>query len=172
MSTTEDTVRTMLADQSLVRAFLAKTGRTMEAASDALPHIHHAGLPAPAARGEYTAAELAGYRPYLIVYEAAYGVHRTSTTGWQVGGEMVVEFFEDVPDDDLDDLAGSYVAMRDAVKAILGAMAAASVATAGYLPIERYAIERGPYRFELDEEPAQGCAQWCVASVVYGEGDR
>ncbi|NLE57413.1 MAG: hypothetical protein GX616_03575 [Planctomycetes bacterium] len=144
----------------------------MEDAADALEHIYHAGLPAPAARGEYTAAELAAYRPYIVVHEEAYAVDRISTSGWQAGGEIIAAFFEDVPTDELDSPAESYVTMRDAIKAILAQLANASQQTAGYLMVRQYAIEEGPYRFDLDEEPVQGYAQWCVTRIAYGEGGR
>jgi hypothetical protein len=172
MSTTEDILRTMLANQALVRTFLTRDGRDMEDAADALAHIYHAGLPAPAARGEYTAAELAAYRPYILVHEEAYAVDRISTSGWQAGGEIVIAFFETVPTAQLTAIAASYVTFRDAVKAILAQLAAASQQTAGYLMVRQYAIEEGPFRFDLDEEPVQGYAQWCVTRIAYGEGGR
>jgi hypothetical protein len=171
MSTTEAILKDMLADRAAVRTWLAKEGRAVADAAAAKLYIHQEGLPAPAARGIHTIAELVGYRPYILIWETAYRVSRTSNTGWLAGGEAVLAFFQDVPTALVNDPAGASKAFRDTMKDLLADLAEASQVTAGYLAIESYGIEEGPFLVEPEDEHEQGLHQWCACSVRFGDGE-
>ncbi len=162
----------MLADRAKVRAFLSKDGRTVADATAAKLYIHQEGLPAPAARGIHSLAELEGYRPYVLVWETVYRVLRVSNTGWLAGGEAVLAFFKDVPSALAGDPSGASKAFRDTMKDLLADLAEASQVTAGYLAIESYAIEEGPFLVEPEDEHEQGLHQWCACSVRFGAGEE
>lgn len=84
---------------SKLAAFQTFVGVATEAA--ALAKVYHQGLPEPAdtESGEYTAGELAGYRPCAIVAapdEDSFRISRIAEQAHKTAGKLVVIFIESV----------------------------------------------------------------------------
>lgn len=144
-------------------------------ATEALARIHMDALPLPAAidgniPDQYTAAELAALRPFLLISNPArkfYRRERTATDTYPDGGILTAWLEVTAAAEDRHVLDNPMRYMKNLVGQIMKEMDAFAH-TPGYLAIDRYEID-GPFR--IDDDGVQGTGDHlAVMVIVYWNG--
>ncbi len=143
------------------------------AAADAIQaraKTHRDRLPPPANGHSYTAAELADYRPYAVIYtapERGFRMDRAALGTYLDSGAVLLEIERDVPLEYSDDEAGANVDFENRLGAIFEELVARAD-TGDFLAvrsIELVEIVRGEEEFE---QAGKGPFQLAVALCQWG----
>jgi len=160
----QDHLRTMLANAAAVRTWMG-----VETVAAALAKIHHEALPPPADDAvEYTLAELATYRPFIIVSTDEENGYRKTAEAMGVfaaGGTLRVELEQAVPADKTNP-AEIAILFKNSIGAIIDELVG-MVDTAGYLAFDQIAMTLGPFRATEDEATTQGDWQAVVLELEW-----
>lgn len=177
ISLAQEYLRTMLADSTSLRTWM---GVGSQAA--ALARIYHEGLSPPPAAEAYTPAELASFRPFVLLWtdENAGGFQRRvaaygTADQFEEGGVIHVLLEQAAPAaPTASDLAECDRRWRNTIGKIIddlsGNTAQAGLSgVAGYLSI-RHLTVLGPWRTPPDYIPTMGDAQQYEMVVTWGIG--
>jgi hypothetical protein len=166
ISLTQDRLRHTLASCAKFRTFCGAADY-----AEALEHIHHDMLPAPANGEVYTLTEIGSYRPYAIVSTAlrsAFGKTADAMSDhyeFAESGRLWLYLVREVPaEEDNPELD-----FKNHIGQIIDELCDYA-GQAGYLALERITLMHGPVRGHHDFNPTEGEEQMCHLEIAFDQG--
>jgi len=122
-----------------------------EDGTGALTHIFYDALPPPASSAEvYSAAEVASYWPYAVIYLLDYMRERDSHDAFRAGGQFGIQLCQQVAAGDVADPDEIAVKLLNSVEAIITDLESL-INMAGYLDFDGISIAGPPRRSHPDD---------------------
>lgn len=171
----QDYLRTMLANCTYFRTWQGAAYTVDQAKA----RIYHDALPAPASGDALTAAELATYRPFVIIStERQQGFrlrHDSSGDGFYFSesGRLCLLFEQAVPSAIAADPSEVEITFKNFLGRVMASNDTANpglaelAGEAGYLAIEEMVLY-GPYRSAEDDQVADGDCQLALIEIAWG----
>lgn len=142
-------------------------------ATAALTSIYLDSLPVATDGNQHTAAELASFRPYALLWmneSGGYEVTHESTDSahrFRESGSHMMQIEQTVPSGVTTNNTEVELLWRNTIGDIIGEMIDLA-GQATYLAITRISIASGPHRTHPDEVPTLGDSQWVDLAIEWG----
>jgi len=168
LSLAQEGLRVMLGDCATFRGLCGADDR-----EEALSHLHHEGLPAPAEGSEHSKQELEAYRPYGVIYtdeRNGFKRRRASTGSFASSGRLKLRLYRSCPEAYEDEpTSDANLDWKNLIGQIVAELCALAIAGGPeHLAFDDIAVDFGPYWSGPELAVTQGVWQAVELGIGWG----